>query len=138
MSRLVVELLEYPYLDMESCEVKRDQIRRAGSLFAVDDFGTGIADIDLVRALKPDFVKLDRSYIEKSREVYGDRSGWLNSFLSDLYGIGRGSRRRTTLTPLPAPSRTSDRGIITPALSPEGRMMTRYARLSRQRQPQFL
>lgn len=88
MSHLVVELLEYPYLDMESCMKKREQIHEAGCLFAIDDFGTGIADIDLVHRLSPDIVKLDRRYIEQSRLVGSDRAVWLDSFLSDIVKWG--------------------------------------------------
>lgn len=88
MKNLVVEILEYPYIDMEKWDKKRNQIEKAGCLVAVDDFGTGVADLKAVELLKPDIVKLDRSCIRESRRYVDERSEWLNSFLYEVFHMG--------------------------------------------------
>lgn len=60
---LIIENLEYPYVDMEKSLMKRKIANVGLSEFALDDYGVGINDIGLVEALDPQIVKIDRSLL---------------------------------------------------------------------------
>lgn len=68
LGRLVVEILEYPSYDPDKWRKKKTQFHAVGCRFAVDDYGTGINNISMVRQLKPDIVKLDRSFLARARQ----------------------------------------------------------------------
>ena len=59
----IIEILEYPYNSRLACEMKRKAIRDQNLRIAIDDFGAGLNDMDMVDVYKPDFVKLDRELI---------------------------------------------------------------------------
>jgi len=61
--RMIIELLEYPFFSPKHWEEKSTSVRRMNNFFSLDDFGTGINDMDKVDLMKPDIVKLDRSLI---------------------------------------------------------------------------
>lgn len=61
--RMIIELLEYPYFSKIHWIEKEKSVRNMDNLFSLDDYGTGINDMDKVRVLNPDIVKLDRSLI---------------------------------------------------------------------------
>ena len=63
LSRLVVELLEYPKFDSDAWKRKLAQVREVGSLIAIDDYGTGLNDKEMIRRCGPDIVKLDACMI---------------------------------------------------------------------------
>ncbi len=61
---LTVEVTETAEIeDLAQAQQTREALRRLGVPFCLDDFGAGAADIRLLRALKPEIVKLDGSYI---------------------------------------------------------------------------
>ncbi|WP_158609460.1 EAL domain-containing protein [Cellulomonas triticagri] len=62
LSRLVLELTEHSRADDDGRTVL-DRARAAGALVAMDDAGTGYAGLELLLALRPDVVKLDRALI---------------------------------------------------------------------------
>ena len=43
-------------------------LKRKGILCLIDDFGSGVASIDFLRDLSPDFIKLEKSYITDIRD----------------------------------------------------------------------
>ena len=43
-------------------------LKRKGILCLIDDFGSGVASIDFLRDLSPDFVKLEKSYVTDIRD----------------------------------------------------------------------
>lgn len=61
---LVLEIVEYVLYNPEELLLAMRRIQSIGVRVAVDDLGQGTADWDTVRLLNPDFVKVDRSYID--------------------------------------------------------------------------
>ena len=61
--RMIVENLEYPYFSMEHWMEKDRSVRAMDNLMSVDDFGSGINDLERVDIMSPHLVKLDRDLI---------------------------------------------------------------------------
>ena len=59
----IIEILEYPYISKYACNLKRKATKAQRLKIAVDDFGDGLSDMDLVNLMSPDIVKLDMSLI---------------------------------------------------------------------------
>ncbi|MCR5511023.1 MAG: EAL domain-containing protein [Lachnospiraceae bacterium] len=59
----IIEMLEYPYIDPVATLEKAEAIKRQNLQIAVDDFGTGLGNMDAVDLYQPHFVKLDRHLI---------------------------------------------------------------------------
>jgi len=65
LSRLVIEITEDDRVrDYPSLRNRLDSIRDRGGSIAVDDTGSGYASLQQVMELRPQFVKLDRFFIE--------------------------------------------------------------------------
>jgi len=60
---MIIEMLEYPSFSLPHWEIKNKSVREMNNYISLDDFGSGINDIDKVSLLTPDIVKLDRSLI---------------------------------------------------------------------------
>jgi len=61
---IIVEMTETAEIEaVEEADLTAKALRSLGIAFCLDDFGAGAADIRLLRALAPDIVKLDGSYI---------------------------------------------------------------------------
>ncbi len=76
--RMIIENLEYPYFSQEHWEEKSRSVRAMDNLLSVDDFGSGINDLERVDIMSPHIVKLDRELIsgidhipEKQENVKG-------------------------------------------------------------------
>ena len=76
--RMIIENLEYPYFSQEHWEEKNRSVRAMDNLLSVDDFGSGINDLERVDIMSPHIVKLDRELIsgidhipEKQENVKG-------------------------------------------------------------------
>lgn len=64
-SRIVIELTEQASpMPLDSLEASLRRIREAGAQLALDDYGTGNANLSLWIALQPDYVKIDRSIVD--------------------------------------------------------------------------
>lgn len=61
--RMIIENLEYPYFSLEHWKEKDRSVRAMDNLLSVDDFGSGINDMDRVDIMSPHIVKLDRDLI---------------------------------------------------------------------------
>ena len=61
--RMIIENLEYPYFSRENWEEKDKSVRFMDNLMSVDDYGSGINDLEMVAIMNPDIVKLDRALI---------------------------------------------------------------------------
>lgn len=91
LSRLVLELTEHTRLDEGGRVLAAlDRVRAAGALVAMDDAGTGYAGLELLLALRPDVVKLDRALItgidadpvkRALVEVFGDLVGRMDGWI---------------------------------------------------------
>jgi diguanylate cyclase (GGDEF)-like protein len=69
MNRLAVEVVEFDLVERsEGALESLQQLRRAGALIVVDDFGAGYATVARLRALKPDVLKIDRSIVAAGDE----------------------------------------------------------------------
>ena len=61
--RMIIENLEYPYISAEHWEEKKQSAKAMDNLLATDDFGSGINDLESVKYMQPNIVKLDRELI---------------------------------------------------------------------------
>ncbi len=61
--RMIIENLEYPYFSPEHWDEKSRSVRAMDNLLSVDDFGSGINDLERVRTMSPHIVKLDSGLI---------------------------------------------------------------------------
>ena len=69
--KLIVELLEYPRFSLNHWIEKRDVVIDKNNIVSLDDYGTGINDMDRVIFMQPGIVKLDRSLIsDVDKDVY--------------------------------------------------------------------
>lgn len=59
----IIEILEYPYISKEAVEAKREATARQSLWIAIDDFGVGINNMDVVEMYDTKIVKLDRHVI---------------------------------------------------------------------------
>lgn len=63
--KIIVELLEYPKFSPLHWSVKNRQIKEHGLVkLAVDDFGSGINNMEAVDIFQPDVVKIDRALLK--------------------------------------------------------------------------
>ncbi|MBO1520203.1 bifunctional diguanylate cyclase/phosphodiesterase [Oceanisphaera pacifica] len=64
-NKVVIELSEqYPILDPAGLKIAVDHYRSLGFLIAIDDLGTGYSGLKLWSEVKPDYVKIDRYFIQ--------------------------------------------------------------------------
>jgi len=84
---LVVEMTETAEIE-NVAEAKRtaEALRTVGIPFCLDDFGAGGADVRLLRALNPDIVKLDGSYVPGITEGGRERA-----MVAGMVEIARGA-----------------------------------------------
>jgi EAL domain-containing protein (putative c-di-GMP-specific phosphodiesterase class I) len=59
----IIEILEYPYFSDFACKMKLADTSGQNLLIAIDDFGAGVNDMNVVEKYSPQIVKLDRSLI---------------------------------------------------------------------------
>lgn len=59
----IIEILEYPRIEKELAEYKSKVIRNQDLWIAVDDFGAGLNDYDVVEMYDPHMVKIDRELL---------------------------------------------------------------------------
>ncbi|WP_375500335.1 putative bifunctional diguanylate cyclase/phosphodiesterase [uncultured Jatrophihabitans sp.] len=63
-SRLIVEITERDVLDLTVMHSALASLRDLGVRIAIDDFGVGQSTLSRLGAIRPDIVKLDRSFVE--------------------------------------------------------------------------
>jgi EAL domain-containing protein (putative c-di-GMP-specific phosphodiesterase class I) len=82
---VVVEMTETVEIeDLPAVARTADALRAIAVPFCLDDFGAGAADVRLLRALTPDFVKLDGSYVPSVVQ-----NGRERAFVSGMVDIAR-------------------------------------------------
>jgi EAL domain-containing protein (putative c-di-GMP-specific phosphodiesterase class I) len=59
----IIEILEYPYVSEYACSLKKLAAKEQDLQIAIDDFGNGLSNLELVSKMSPDIIKLDRSLI---------------------------------------------------------------------------
>lgn len=60
---LIIESLEYPAFDMKASLKKKKVAAVGSSQLALDDYGVGINNMEMVKLLEPQIVKIDRSLL---------------------------------------------------------------------------
>lgn len=60
---LIIESLEYPFFDFQKALKKKKVAAIGDSQIALDDYGVGINNMDMVELLEPQIVKIDRSLL---------------------------------------------------------------------------
>ncbi len=61
--RIVIEVVEQPIEDNTLLAETINYYKSLGCLIAIDDFGSGYSNFDRIWTIKPDIVKLDRSFL---------------------------------------------------------------------------
>ena len=72
--RIVIEVVEEPISDNNLLVETTQFYKNLGCLVAIDDFGAGHSNFDRIWTLKPDIVKLDRSFLVKADKQEAIRS----------------------------------------------------------------
>ena len=65
-NRVVIEVVETGAENGDALNCTVEQLRHAGCLIALDDFGAGHSNLDRVWSLQPEVVKLDQSLVQRS------------------------------------------------------------------------
>lgn len=86
-NRIVIEVVEQPIEDNDLLMDTIDYYKSMGCLIAIDDFGAGHSNFDRIWTLKPDIVKLDRSFLVKASRQDNIRS-MLPGIVSLLHQAG--------------------------------------------------
>lgn len=85
--RMAIELTETADIeDLDETARTASALREIGIVFCIDDFGAGTADVQLLRKLGADIVKLDGSYVPGVTQ-----SGRERAFIAGMIGIARGA-----------------------------------------------
>jgi EAL domain-containing protein (putative c-di-GMP-specific phosphodiesterase class I) len=71
-NRIVFEVLEQPTHDEARLARVIGMFQHRDFLIAIDDFGTGFSNFDRVWRVRPDIVKLDRSFVERATRSADD------------------------------------------------------------------
>ncbi|MCR4791817.1 MAG: EAL domain-containing protein [Lachnospiraceae bacterium] len=59
----IVELLEYPSISEDACRIKKLAATLQDLQLAIDDYGSGLSNMDFVDLCEPDIVKIDRTLL---------------------------------------------------------------------------
>lgn len=82
LTQLEIELTESVFAkDIQFISVQLKELRKLGILVSIDDFGTGYSSLSRLETLEIDYLKLDRSFVEKLRAA-GE-----NGFVSDIISL---------------------------------------------------
>lgn len=66
LKNVVIEILEYPDLDQESVQQKKNDVKSYEVLFAIDDYG--VNTFENLLSISPNYLKIDRSVISGIHE----------------------------------------------------------------------
>jgi len=80
--RFELEVLEQHYQD--SMVIEMAKLRAKGFLLAVDDFGTGYSNLGSIKAISPDYLKIDRSFVHDMED-----KSLRSSLIPEIVSIGR-------------------------------------------------
>ncbi len=84
--RLVLEVTETAALsNVESSQRLVEEAAELGVRFALDDFGTGYSSFSYLALLRPDFIKIDRSFVSDA-----DNSSYDAGLLEAIVALGHG------------------------------------------------
>jgi EAL domain-containing protein (putative c-di-GMP-specific phosphodiesterase class I) len=84
---LVCEIIETEAQDIDTLVRIAGEMRRHGIRLAVDDFGVGASNLERVKLLRPDIVKIDGAWFRQIAAVPAAAS-LFKSFVAGLHGLG--------------------------------------------------
>jgi EAL domain-containing protein (putative c-di-GMP-specific phosphodiesterase class I) len=84
---LVCEIIETEAQDIDTLVRITEEMRRHGIRLAVDDFGVGDSDLERVKLLRPDILKIDGAWFRQIAAVPA-AAGLFKSFVTGLHGLG--------------------------------------------------
>jgi EAL domain-containing protein (putative c-di-GMP-specific phosphodiesterase class I) len=61
---VVIEITEQDIPDFDLLASRTLEFQQLGALIALDDFGTGSSTFELLHYIRPDFIKIDKSFIQ--------------------------------------------------------------------------
>ena len=82
---VILEILEYPFFSQEVARLKKWYCAEAKSPLSIDDFGTGLNNMEVVDFYEPAFVKLDRSLIS-GIDSDSEKQANVKSLISSFHG----------------------------------------------------
>lgn len=82
---LIIEITEQIFMEETETVLKRVQaLRNLGVKISLDDFGTGYSSLNYIVRFAPDYLKIDRSFVER----IGDQAQH-NGMVEAIVGLGR-------------------------------------------------
>ncbi|WP_345988653.1 diguanylate phosphodiesterase [Sulfurimonas sp. HSL1-2] len=88
MEQIVLEILEWEIIDdFEAFKSKLDPYRGFGMHFAIDDFGSGYAGLNLLAEFQPDLIKLDMELV-RGIEHNGPRQAIVRGIIRTCFDLG--------------------------------------------------
>lgn len=60
-NQVVLEITEHEEIDLQSYHYHIEKLRKLGILIAIDDFGNKISDLQYLKQMNPDIVKIDKA-----------------------------------------------------------------------------
>lgn len=85
---LIIESLEYPYVDETKCLRKRKVAAVGDSQLALDDYGVGLNNMDMVDMLDPQIVKIDRSLLS-GIDHDEEKQRHCKEIIEKIHGLGK-------------------------------------------------
>jgi EAL domain-containing protein (putative c-di-GMP-specific phosphodiesterase class I) len=88
--QIIFEINENDIVNLEKLKTAVDNLKKLGFRIAIDDFGKGLSSFHTVIELKPDFVKLDKYFVEEillseeKKDVIGYLLHFCQKFNSEL------------------------------------------------------
>ena len=83
----IVEILEYPSINEDACRIKRTACSIQDLQIAVDDFGIGLSNMDMVDLCDPDIVKIDRDLISNV-DKYTSKQNNVKKLVEEFHSRG--------------------------------------------------
>jgi EAL domain-containing protein (putative c-di-GMP-specific phosphodiesterase class I) len=84
---LVCEIVETEAQDIDTLSRIAGEMRRHGIRLALDDFGVGASNLERVKLLTPDIIKIDGGWFRQIATVPA-AAGLFKSFVTGLHGLG--------------------------------------------------
>jgi EAL domain-containing protein (putative c-di-GMP-specific phosphodiesterase class I) len=84
---LVCEIVETEAQDLDTLSRIAGEMRRHGIRLALDDFGVGASNLERVKLLTPDIIKIDGGWFRQIATVPA-AAGLFKSFVTGLHGLG--------------------------------------------------
>lgn len=84
---LIIEMLEYPPFNKEKSEKKKAVASVGNSQIAIDDYGVGFNNMDVVKFMNPSIVKIDRSLLSDI-DKNEDKQKNCKEIIETIHGLG--------------------------------------------------